>query len=220
METFDDNDAVRVDRRTAIKWVLAASAALQLPATTFAQNRGQASAGSMVTDGYGKDPNLLEIHKIGSLWPRTFNDAQRATAAVLCDLIIPADDQSPAASKVGVVDFIDEWISAPYPDNRKDKPIVIDGLEWLDVESQQRYSKTFVALSGTQRVEICDEISAPKPAARLAQAAAFFTRFRALTAGGYYTTPVGMKDLRYVGNVAMTTFEGPPPEVLKKLGLA
>ena len=31
------NDSMRVDRRTALKWVLAASAALQLPAPAFAQ---------------------------------------------------------------------------------------------------------------------------------------------------------------------------------------
>ena len=29
-----------------------------------------------------------------------------------------------------------------------------------------------------------------------------------------------MKDVGYVGNVALEKFEGPPPEVLQKLGLA
>jgi hypothetical protein len=29
-----------------------------------------------------------------------------------------------------------------------------------------------------------------------------------------------MKDIGYVGNVAITTFEGPTPEALKHLGLA
>jgi hypothetical protein len=47
-----------------------------------------------------------------------------------------------------------------------------------------------------------------------------FVRYRALTAGGFYTTPVGVKDLKYVGNVAMQSFDGPTPDVLKKLGLA
>ena len=42
----------------------------------------------------------------------------------------------------------------------------------------------------------------------------------ALTAGGFYTTPVGVRDLKYVGNVAMQSFDGPTPEILKKLGLA
>lgn len=211
METF--NDSLRVDRRTVIKWVLAASAALQLPTAALAQDTLKS------VSGYGKDPNLLKVHEIGELWPLTLSEAQRATATVLSDLIIPADDQSPAASKVGVVDFIDEWISAPYPDNRRDKPVVIQGLAWLDQESQRRFKNAFSALTEKERVAICDDLSAAKPAAQFAEAAKFFVRYRALTAGGYYTTPIGMKDLRYVGNVAMTTFEGPPPEVLKRLGL-
>lgn len=215
MATFNDNTSMRVDRRTAIKWVLAASAALQLPAGSAL---AQETAKSVI--GYGKDPNLLKIHQIGELWPLSLTDSQRVTATVLSDLIIPADEHSPAASKVGVVDFIDEWISAPYPDNKRDKPVIIQGLAWLDTESQRRFKNNFSALTEKERVAICDDISAVKPAAQFAQAAAFFTRYRALTAGGYYTTPVGMKDLKYVGNVAMTTFEGPPPEVLRKLGLA
>ena len=215
METFNEQDSVRVDRRTAIKWVLAASAAMQLPAgNALAQETAKS------VTGYGKDPNLLKIHQIGELWPLSLSDAQRATAMVLSDLIIPADDQSPAASKVGVVDFIDEWISAPYPENKRDKPVVVQGLAWLDTESQRRFKNNFSALTEKERVAICDDISAAKPAAQFVEAARFFSRYRALTAGGYYTTPIGMKDIRYVGNVAMTTFEGPPPEVLKKLGLA
>jgi len=213
METF--NDSMRVDRRTALKWVLAASAALQLP-TGVALAQTTANSAS----GYGKDPNLLKIHQIGELWPLTLNEQQRATATVLSDLIIPADDESPAASKVGVIDFIDEWISAPYPSNQSDRPVVIQGLAWLDQESQRRFKNTFVALTDKERVAICDDIAAAKPAAQFEQAAKFFVRYRALTAGGYYTTPVGMKDLRYVGNVATTTFDGPPVELLKKLGLA
>lgn len=212
METF--NDPTRIDRRTALKWVLAASAALQLPSVGLAQDTLKS------VSGYGKDPNLLKIYQIGELWPLTLSDTQRATATVLSDLIIPADEHSPAASKVGVVDFIDEWISAPYPNNQRDKPVVIDGLAWLDTESQRRFKNSFSALTEKERAAICDDISATKPASQFARAATFFSRYRALTAGGYYTTPVGMKDLRYVGNVAMTTFEGPPPEVLKKLGLA
>jgi hypothetical protein len=49
---------------------------------------------------------------------------------------------------------------------------------------------------------------------------AFFIRYRALTAGGFYTTPVGFRDLQYVGNVPMAAFEGPTPEILKRLGLS
>jgi len=43
---------------------------------------------------------------------------------------------------------------------------------------------------------------------------------RNLTASGFYTTPVGWKDIGYVGNMALNKFDGPPPEVLKYLGLS
>jgi hypothetical protein len=207
-----ETNQLRIDRRTAVKWVIAAAAAMQLPKPTFAD--------SMVKAGYGKDPDILKIYKADSLWPLTLTKAQRATAAVLSDVIIPADDKSPAASAVGVVDFIDEWISSPYPDSVRDKPIILEGLAWIDAESQRRFKKDFAKLSDTQRAAICDDISAKEPKPEFAQGAAFFTKYRSLTAGGFFTTPVGMKDLGYVGNVALTSYDGPPPEVLKKLGLA
>ena len=57
-------------------------------------------------------------------------------------------------------------------------------------------------------------------APEFAKAAKFFARFRDLTAGGFYTTPIGMKDIGYTGNVVLDRFDGPPLEALKKAGLA
>jgi hypothetical protein len=207
-------EGTRVDRRTAIKWVMAASAALRLPGMTFEANAAATAA------GYGKDPDLLKVYESGALWPLTFTKEQRALATVLCDTIIPADDQSPSASAVGVVDFIDEWISAPYPAQVADRRTVLEGFVWLDEEAQRRHGAGFSKLDSAQLQAICGELSAVKVQPQLAKAAVFFSRYRALTAGGFYTTPIGMKDLRYVGNVAMTTFDGPPAAVLKQLGLA
>jgi hypothetical protein len=193
------------DRRTAIKWVLAASAALRLPSVAF-----DAAAAAPAAKGYGKDPDLLKKYAAGDLWPLTLTKEQRVTATALCDLIIPEDSQSPAASKVGVVDFIDEWISAPYPEHAADRKTVLDGLSALESEAQRRFKTSFAKLSTTQMSTIADAIVKDP----------FFVRYRALTAGGFYTTPVGTRDLKFVGNVATATFEGPTPEVLRKLGLA
>ena len=85
-----------IDRRTAIRWVLAAGAAAQLPDVAFAAEQLPATAAV----GYGKDPNLLKSYAAGELWPLTLTDAQKRTTRVLCDLIIPADETSPAASAV------------------------------------------------------------------------------------------------------------------------
>jgi hypothetical protein len=68
---------------------------------------------------------------------------------------------------------------------------------------------------------IADEIChAPDAKPAFASAAKFFARFRDLTAGGFYTTPEGMKDLKYIGNTPLPEFKGPPPEVLALLGLS
>jgi hypothetical protein len=203
----------RITRRESIKWVVAASSTASL---LSARGFGANSA----VRGYGQDPKLLETYKPGDLWPLTFTKDQRRAAGVLCDVIIPADEKSPGASQLSVHDFIDEWISAPYPRQQEDRKIILDGLSWLDRESKKRFKKEFVDLSDDQRHQICDEICYERKAkADFKKAAQFFTRFRDLTAGGFYTTPDGMKDIQYLGNVPLTKFDGPPPEVLAYLKL-
>jgi len=94
-------------------------------------------------------------------------------------------------------------------------------LAWLDTESQRRFGNDFTNLVLGQQRTICDDIChAPDAKPDFKKAARFFAKFRDLTAGGFYTTPEGMKDIGYVGNVALASFDGPPPEALKKLGLA
>ncbi|HVU06979.1 MAG TPA: gluconate 2-dehydrogenase subunit 3 family protein [Verrucomicrobiae bacterium] len=204
----------RMDRREALKWMLAASATVSL------LNFKSFGAGGMAATGYGTDPDLLKDYKPGDVWPLTFTDEQRKTVAALCDIIIPADEKSPAASSVGVPDFIDEWVSAPYPNQQSDRKEILTGLKWLDEESQKRFQKKFADLAESQQREICDDICyLPNAKSEFKTAAKFFVKFRNLTASGFYTTPQGWKDLQYIGNVALAKFDGPPPEVLKYLNL-
>jgi hypothetical protein len=143
----------------------------------------------------------------------TLSEAQRLLVQILADLIIPADEQSPSASAVGVVDFIDEWISAPYADQQADRLLVLEGLQWLEQQS-------FGQLEDKQRRAIADDICCETAvAAQFLRPARFFARFRDLTAAGFYSTPVGRKDLQYVGNIAQARDSGPPPELLARLQL-
>jgi hypothetical protein len=122
---------------------------------------------------------------------------------------------------VGVPDFIDEWISAPYPTQVRDRTVVLDGLAWIDAEARQRFGSGFAELDAARQRAICDDICyLPEAGPSFRTAATFFNRYRDLTSGGFYTTPVGMKDIGYVGNVPTATFAGPTPEALKHLGLA
>jgi hypothetical protein len=210
-----------MDRRTTIKWMFAAAAAVPSLQVSFAADTALAREVAAGQKGYGTDPDLVKEWKPGGPWPLTLSEGARLTVTALCDLIIPADDQSPAASAVGVVDFIDEWISAPYPGQRADRDIVLPGLAWIETESQKRFGKAFSAIAEAQRAQIADDIcSAGKAKAEFAGAAKFFAKFRDLTSGGFYTTPVGMKDIGYRGNTPLAVFDGPPAEALKKAGLA
>ena len=202
----------RMDRREAIKWMLAAGATVStLNLHTF---------GADVAHGYGRDPKLLEYYKPGDVWPLTFSRDQRRTVSVLCDVILPADDKSPGAASIGVPDFIDEWISAPYPEQQADRTIILDGLVWLDEESHKRFQKAFADLSGEQQSRICDDICyGPRAKSEFKTAARFFSKFRNLAVGGFYTSPQGWTDLQYIGNVPLAQFDGPPPEVLAYLKL-
>ena len=208
-----------MDRRTTLQWMLAAGAALGVNvsggATPAARKGGKPT-------GYGTDPKLTKSYEAGELWPLTFDAAQNRTAQALCGLIIPADEQSPSAAQLQVHRFIDEWVSAPYPDQAQDRPVIIDGLAWLEAESARRFAgQRFDQLDAPQQSQIADDIcwtETAKP--EFATAAKFFQRFRDLTASGFYTTPEGMKDVGFVGNTPSVTFDGPPLKVLQIVGVA
>jgi hypothetical protein len=214
-----------MDRRTTLKWVLAASAtAANLgPRAVLAdalRAGGAAAESAASARGYGTDPDLLAVYRPGELWPLTLTPAQRRLAGILADLIIPADDRSPRASAVGVVEFIDEWLSAPYPAHQRDRAIVQDGFAWLDAAAASRFGAEFSDLDSAGQHAICDEIRDESRATQERRdAAQFFARFRDLTAGGFYSAPAGRADLNYIGNVALARFEGPPLALLRALGL-
>ncbi len=203
----------RMDRRKAMQWMLSATATLAV------RDQDAFAAESVITaKGYGPDPSMVKIYKPGDVWPLTFSEPQRRAARALCDVIVPADEASPSASAVGVQDFIDEWISSPYPAQAGDRRTILDGLKWIDDEAMRRFQKPFADLTLDQQTAICEDLASAKSKDK--KAATFFKRYRDLTAGGYFTTPEGMKAIGYVGNMPSATFEGPPIEALKHVGLA
>jgi hypothetical protein len=214
MQTQD----TRLSRRDVLKFFGAMTAALAAPDfSALAQDAKTAGASAK---GYGPDPDLMKLHAPGDVWPLSFTPSQRKTASALADVILPADEFGPAASSLRVPDFIDEWVSAPYPQQQKDRPVILDGLVWLEAEVRKRFQKDFAALSGEQQGTICNDICWPPDAKpEFKTAAAFFVLFRALASGAYYGTPDGWKAVGYEGNVPLPSFDGPPAEVLQKLGL-
>jgi len=218
-------------RRQTMQWVMAAVAASSLPkrksfgAAPVEKKVGQQEAGGkqpprLASEGYGVDPKLTTPHSPGDFWPLILTDTQKRTAKALADVILPKDDLGPAASELGVVEMIDEWVSAPYPQQMGDRPVITNGLDWMEAEAHKRFNKSFADLDESQHHGICDDICyAPKAKRQFKKAAEFFSRFRSLAAGAYYATPPGWKAIGYIGNIPLGRFDGPPPEVLKQLGV-
>ena len=206
----------KVDRRTALGWVVAVGAALGgTGVVVWGNSRPKPSR-----HGYGTDPKLAKPEP--APWSRIMTREQLQAAAILTDFILPASATAPAASALGVPDFLDEWVSAPYPDQVKDRPILLDGLNDLFWQAQQRFGAGFLAATKAQRAEIMAEL--PRTADKTRHT--FFRRFRSLTVGAYYTTEAGFKDIGYIGNVARAADPGPSEAVkaaieaqLQKLGL-
>ena len=147
---------------------------------------------------------------------RTFDDHQWKTVGVLCNLIIPADDRSGSATDAGVPEFLDDWIAYRVEqDNNEDlKAQIFGGLMWLDRESNSKFQKDFADTSADQQKQLLDRVAYPKRAAKEDHAwVRFFGQFRALTVGGFFSSKVGVKDLPYLGNVAVAEWKGCDPKV-------
>jgi hypothetical protein len=157
--------------------------------------------------GYGRDPNLIEPTVP---WPMTLSPDQRATIRALVEVALPATDDMPAGSELNLDAFIDEWVSAPYPDQRRDRDRVLRAITALN-GARGAFSK----LGGTQRTQVLDALLAPGSAAE-----PDVGRLIALLFGGYASSDRGMEAIGYRGNVPLERFDGPPPEVHARLEAA
>jgi len=143
-----------------------------------------------------------------------FTDHEIATITLLCDIIIPKDEKSGSASDAKVPEFI-EFIVNDMPEHQTP---LRGGLRWLDVQCLNRYNTTFKEASNQQQIAMVTMIAYPKKAKpEMAQGVAFFSRLRDLTATGFFTSEMGVKDIGYVGN-SPTKWEGVPTDVLKAHG--
>ena len=152
--------------------------------------------------------------------PKFFTAHEWRTVRMLADYVIPRDERSGSATDARVPEFMD-FLMADKDASLTSKVAMRGGLAWLDAECRRRFTKNFVAATDAQRRQVLDDIAWPaKAPPKLSHGVAFFTRFRDLTASGFFSSEMGWKDVRYVGNVAVKEWNGCPPEALKKLGVA
>ena len=216
--------AVSMDRRQALKVIAIAAATPALVSCKHGEETSEVVMTPVPVSnprarGDAWDPDLIAPTVP---WERSLTSDELQSLAVLCDVIIPADERSQSASQLGAHDFIDEWVSAPYEANQSDKVLVRGGLVWLDSEASERFGEgtRFRELTPDQQISICDDICyVPNADSGREAAARFFDKVRDLTSTAFWTTPEGMEDLQYLGNVPLPRWDPPPPEVLQHIGL-
>lgn len=155
-----------------------------------------APTGRDLPKGYGKDPPLVEPRR--QPWPRVLPTESHVDLAALIDVVVPGIDGSPPGSALGLVDFFDEWLGAPYPDMVADRVLLtplLSVVKGLAKHSPIDRARQVAGLSSGSTADA-------------------FARFCILAAAAYYTTPPGITALGYIGNEPRESFDGPPPEVL------
>ena len=192
----------KLSRRTTLQWMAATSIASALPHRAPAADT-QRFESTAFPQGYGTDPNL----KVPVIpWPLLMTPHQLELTAVLADLILPGSAAVPAPSAIGVPDFINEWVSAPYPDQLRDRATLFEGIQWLDAEAARRANRGFLELRDQLRQSILNDIGQKNAKPPFIDQQPFFELLRYLIVGAYYTTPEGFKDLGYIGNVPIANY--------------
>lgn len=205
-----------MDRREHLKLLLTGSLGTGLLITSpFTEEDLEISKKIIQESSYGRTEE--ERRRDERLHSETFfTEHEMKTVEVLCDIIIPADEVSGSAAEAGVPEFIEFMM--------KDLPTLQTptrgGLMWLDAQSRNRFGSAFIDCSSGEQEELIEEIAYPdKAKPEMGYGVRFFNRMRNLTATGFFTSEMGIKDLGYVGNRA-NLWDGVPEEIQKKHGLS
>jgi gluconate 2-dehydrogenase gamma chain len=174
-----------------------------MQAAEQAQQHPQQTAGQKPTPGVYK--------------PRFFTPHEWRTVRVLTDLIIPRDARSAGATEAGVPEFMDFMMM----DRDSMQPQMRGGLRWLDNRSNRNFGKRFITLTAKQQTDVLDEIAYPdKAAPDVSHGVSFFNFFRDLTAAGFFSSKIGVKDIGYMGNEWRQGWDGCPPAAMQRLGVS
>ena len=151
--------------------------------------------------------------------PAFFTDHELETVRTLVDRIIPRDERSGSATDAKVPEFMD-FMMADRDTKPEGRSAMREGLAWIDRESNRRFSRSFVQSSDRQRAALLDDIAWPARARpEMQPGVTFFNSFRDLTASGFWSSEMGVKDLRYQGNAAVPEWKGCPEAVLRAIGV-
>ena len=148
-----------------------------------------------------------------------FRPPELETIRVLADMIIPRDDRSGSATDAGTVEYMDFVL---YESSVENQLVWRDGLAWLDAECGRRFEgRHFVGCTDSERTQILDDIAWPRRASEtLRDQVRWLNRVRDLVGSGFFSSEMGVRDVGYIGNMAIPEWRGAPREALEELGVS
>jgi gluconate 2-dehydrogenase gamma chain len=205
-----------MDRRKSLKLIVTGAVAAPVVLAGCNTDDKKEVKPAEPTVGIDRNAEEMEYEKKLLAQGKFFTDHEIATITVLGDIIIPKDEVSGSASDAKVPEFID-FIVQDMPQHQLP---MRGGLRWLDMQCLKRYEKAFKDCSQQQQIEMVDQIAYPNKAKpEMKQGVVFFSLMRNLTASGFYTSEIGVKDLGYAGNTP-NKWNGVPDDVLKQYNMA
>lgn len=142
--------------------------------------------------------------------PKGFNRHNFATLRKLADIIIPKDAHSAGAQDAGAAEYID-FLASRSPELAA---IFNGGFGWVDTYMRKTYGADFLTAKPEQQTELLDKLAYQKNhTPETAPGVPFWTWVRNMVVDAYYTSPVGVKDIGYMGNGAMSVFSVPKDAV-------
>ena len=180
-----------MDRRRALKNMsLVMSAAASVPVLSGL------SADALLAQGKSIHEHVsgkVEANSSASL--KIFNPHQNQTVIELSELIIP-QTTTPGAKAARVNEFIDVFLSSLNLSRRQE---FLEGLQWLDMGSDQLYQMPFVKATPQQQTDLLTRLSVPN-STETTSGQDFFKLIKSLTVFGYYTSRVGIEEeLKFEG---------------------
>jgi gluconate 2-dehydrogenase subunit 3-like protein len=139
--------------------------------------------------------------------PKGLNAHEYKTLEKLADYIVPPDG---ATTGGGVAAGAPEWIDLMASENPQLLAIYTGGIAWLDHAIEKGGAPNFVDATAAQQTAMLDLIAYRKnESAELGPGIKFFDWARKMVVDAYYTSAIGIKDIGYMGNTALSKFEVP-----------
>jgi gluconate 2-dehydrogenase gamma chain len=137
---------------------------------------------------------------------KALNAHEYKTLEKLADYIVPPEGAVGGATAAGAP----EWIDLMASQNPQLLAIYSGGIAWLDHAMQRRGAANFVDATAEQQIAILDLIAYRKnESPELGPGIKFFEWARKMVVDAYYTSAIGIKDIGYMGNTALSKFEVP-----------